>query len=103
MNATVLAAWIALAVAQTAAPPPESIVSQAVVEAPAERVTGRTLPRGAVTQPCERTRDRPQPARGRGKSLGEHANGGRVAGQRCQTAHHGPPDSERDTPVSVST
>ena len=38
MNATVLAAWIALAVAQTAAPPPESIVSQAVVEAPAERV-----------------------------------------------------------------
>jgi uncharacterized protein YndB with AHSA1/START domain len=38
MNAIVLASCIALAVAQTAGTPPDSIVSQAIVGAPAERV-----------------------------------------------------------------
>ena len=68
----------------------------------AERLTGRTVPGRPLAEPREHCCQGRQP-RGRGRQpVGEQPHRAGVAGQRRQPAHHEPPNSERDTPASVS-
>ena len=69
----------------------------------AEGLTGRAVPGGAVTQPRQHRGQRRQPLRRRREPVGEQPHRARVTRQRRQTGHHDPPNSDRDTPASVST
>ena len=73
-----------------------------LAQARAERLTGRAVPGGAVAQPGDHRGERGQPLRRRREPVGQQPHRARVAGQRGQAAHHEPPNSERDTPASVS-
>ena len=67
-----------------------------------EGVTGRAVPGGAVAQPGQHPGECGQPLGRAGEAVGQHPDRARVAGQGRQAAHHAPPNSERDTPDSVS-
>ena len=72
------------------------------MEARTQGVTGRAVPGGAVAQPGQDAGERGQPAGRSGEAVGQQAHRPRVSGQGWQAGHHDPPNSERDTPDSVS-
>ena len=64
--------------------------------------SGGAVPGGAVAQPGQHRGQGGQPLRRGCEPVGQQPHRARVAGQRRQAGHHEPPNSERDTPASVS-